>query len=493
MRNVIVCIITIALFFTGCTARQEQYRIGVSQCLDDAWRQKMNDEMERELLLHPEMTLSRRIAYGSNTLQCAQIDSFIAERVDLLIVSPNEAEAVEPAVTRAYYAGIPVIVADRRIPGDAWTAFIGGDNYRVGQLMADWLLSVQATQTHALQVLEVAGLPGSPAESMRHQGMTEEIKRKTETGKLKVEPHLSSVSGHVDAYKEVYNFLQTHKNVEAIVAHNDVMAIEAAKAVRDSKGYGAGSVRIMGVDGLEQGLQAIVDGEIECTAIYPSRGDMLIQTAACIIAGEPYERDTVLETMLINKASAYPILRQYFAQRHDLETFRIVQLQSDRRWQHMKADRTVWIIVCLLTGLLFILALGLILYMVRRMQTEIKKDIIPQLEEVHEVIQLNRRDERFAERVKQIIDEHLTDANLNVEYLAELLLLDRTQVFRRVKAVTGKGPMEYIRECRLIRAHELLHTTDKTVRQVAMELRFSSPGYFSKYYKEYYGHLPSKR
>ena len=140
MRNIIVSIVTLCLLTTACSSRAPQYRIGVSQCLDDAWRQKMNYEMERELLLHPDMTLSRRIAYGSNELQCAQIDSFIRERVDLLIVSPNEAEQVKPAVTRAYRAGIPVIVADRRVTGDEWTAFIGGDNYKVGRLMAQWVI-----------------------------------------------------------------------------------------------------------------------------------------------------------------------------------------------------------------------------------------------------------------------------------------------------------------------------------------------------------------
>ena len=140
MRNIIVSVVALFLLMTGCNSRTPQYRIGVSQCLDDAWRQKMNYEMERELLLHPDMSLSRRIAYGSNELQCAQIDSFIKERVDLLIVSPNEAEQVQPAVTRAYRAGIPVIVADRRVPGDEWTAFIGGDNYKVGRLMAHWVM-----------------------------------------------------------------------------------------------------------------------------------------------------------------------------------------------------------------------------------------------------------------------------------------------------------------------------------------------------------------
>ena len=89
MRNIIISSLVLLLCLTGCSSRQPQYRIGVSQCLDDAWRQKMNAEMERELLLHPEMSISRRIAYGSNELQCAQIDSFIKERVDLLIVSPH--------------------------------------------------------------------------------------------------------------------------------------------------------------------------------------------------------------------------------------------------------------------------------------------------------------------------------------------------------------------------------------------------------------------
>ena len=180
MRNIIVSIVMLCLLMTGCNSRTPQYRIGVSQCLDDAWRQKMNYEMERELLLHPDMTLSRRIAYGSNELQCAQIDSFIRERVDLLIVSPNEAEQVQPAVTRAYRAGIPVIVADRRVPGDEWTAFIGGDNYKVGRLMAQWVIGKASDKGSKAKrkpfvVLEVAGLPGSTPATLRHKGMMEGI------------------------------------------------------------------------------------------------------------------------------------------------------------------------------------------------------------------------------------------------------------------------------------------------------------------------------
>ena len=491
MRNIIISTFVLLLFLTGCSTRQPQYRIGVSQCLDDAWRQKMNYEMERELLLHPDMTLSRRVAYGSNELQCAQIDSFIAESVDLLIVSPNVAEEVNPAVTRAYRAGIPVIVADRRVTGDEWTAFIGGDNYRVGQLMADWLISVQANEKHPIHVLEVAGLPGSTPATLRHQGMLETLSLTD-----RVQPQIESVMGSwykEDAYQVVLEYLRTHKHVEAIVAHNDLMAIGAAEAVRDSKGYGKGSVRIMGVDGIMHGLQAIADGTIECTATYSSRGDMIIETAAHILAHEPYVRDTILETMLIDAGIANPMLVQYQARLHDLETLHIVQLQSESRWQQIQSGRLVIIISVVLVCILFIIVLSFLIYSQRSLKKEIKREIIPQLEEVQEAIQLSSRDVAFGERMKQIVEDHLTDPDLNVEFLGSELALSRTQIFRRVKTITGKGPLDYIRERRLIRADELLRTTDMTVQQVSMELCFSSPGYFTKCYKEYFGHLPSSR
>lgn len=487
MRNIIVSIVMLCLLMIGCNSRTPQYRIGVSQCLDDAWRQKMNEEMERELLLHPEMTLSRRIAYGSNETQCAQIDSFIAERVDLLIVSPNEAAAVQPAVNRAYQAGIPVIVADRRVPGDEWTAFIGGDNYKVGILMAQWLNNIQNGQRTPLHVLEVAGLPGSTPATLRHQGMTDS---------LSAQIQLSSVMGSwykEDAYQVVLDYMRTHKDIDAIVAHNDLMAIGASEAVRDSKGYGKGSVRIMGVDGIMLGLQAIVDGTIECSATYPSRGDIIIETAAHILANEPYMRDTVLETMLLDASIANPMLVEYRARMHDFETLHIVQLQSETLWQQVKSEKVIFIVSTVLVGILFLLALSFLIYSQRRLKKEIKRDIIPQLEEVQEAIQLSRRDVAFAERMKQIVEDHLTDPNLNVEFLGSELALSRTQIFRRVKAITGKGPLDYIRERRLLRADELLRTTDMTVQQVALELCFSSPGYFTKCYKEYFGHLPSER
>ena len=492
MRNIIVSIVMLCLLMTGCNSRTPQYRIGVSQCLDDAWRQKMNYEMERELLLHPDMTLSRRIAYGSNELQCAQIDSFIKERVDLLIVSPNEAKQVQPAVTRAYRAGIPVIVADRRVPGDEWTAFIGGDNYKVGRLMAQWVIGKASDKGSKAKrkpfvVLEVAGLPGSTPATLRHKGMMEGIEEAKGEG-LEAKVEVQSVMGRwyqENAYEVVSAYLETHPLPDVIVAHNDLMAIGAAEA--------AGGVPIMGVDGIHPGLQAIVDGKIECSATYSSRGDMIIDAAARILHKESYVRDTVLETALVDITAAKPMLKQDEAITRDLETFHVMQVRLDNKWRLLQLDRNILVCCVCFFFLLFVVSLSFILFNQQKMQKEIRRDILPQLEEVQEAIQLSKKDEAFAERLRQVVDDYLKDPNLNVEFLSSKLQLSRTQLFRRVKAVAGKGPLDYIRERRLIRADELLRTTDMTIQQVALELCFSSPGYFTKCYKEYFGHLPSVR
>ena len=494
--------IVLMLLSCGCSHNvQRQYRIGVSQCLDDAWRQKMNYEMNRELLLHPEMTLSIRVAHGSNDLQCAQIDSFISEHVDLLIVSPNEAEEVKPAVTRAYRSGIPVIVADRRVTGNEWTAFIGGDNYKVGTLMGEWIIDRYHEQkrdkkSKRFVALEVAGLPGSTPATLRHQGMTETLSQYDAKQQEKNRPALAievhTVLGDwqkADAYSAVSEYIQAHPSPDVIVAQNDLMAIGAAEAISN---YNL-AIPIMGVDGIILGLQAIEAGIITCSATYSSRGDMVIETASKILNGRAYVKDTVLQTTLVDKTAAQALLIQHQERVHDLETLQMVWERSDEMRQEMRADKNILSIAMILMCLLFCVVVAFILFRQQLMGRVLKDEVVPQLEDVQEAIRLSGRDEAFAERLQKTVDEHISNPNLSVEYLGSLLQLSRTQVFRRVKSVTGKGPLDYIRERRLIHADELLHKTDMTIQQVALQFCFSSAGYFTKCYKDYFGHLPSER
>lgn len=235
-KRLYILLLPLLAALSGCGTRETsaEYVIGVSQCSDDAWRTRMNEEMARELIFHPEMCLHIRQANDNSEYQCLQIDSFIAERVDLLIVSPNEAEEVKPAVSRVYDAGIPVIVADRQVSGEKWTAFIGGDNYAVGQLMAQWLLSI-APANRPLRVLEIQGLPGSTPMVWRHKGMMDGLQ-----GHDNVQIVASACGAWFrdEARVVVDSLLSVHTQIDAVVAQNDQMAIGGYEVCKNRTGGG---------------------------------------------------------------------------------------------------------------------------------------------------------------------------------------------------------------------------------------------------------------
>lgn len=469
---------------TGCREAAPRYRIGLSQCLDDAWRQRMNDEMQRELIYHPDIEIITRTAYGSNELQCAQIDSLIADKIDLLIVSPNEAEAVKPAVSRAYRAGIPVVIADRRVTGEEWTAFIGGDNYSVGKLMAEWL--ADQAQQHPIHVLEVAGLPGSTPATLRHQGMMEHLHMLHHKG-----VEVSTVIGNWmqdSARIAVRNYLAEHDDVVAIVAQNDLMAVGASEAVRQSR-YVAGSVRIMGVDGLELGLRAIEHGEIECTATYLSRGDLIIQTAMQILEGRPYLREINLATTMIDRESVHAVLLGEGARKHDHETIAYMQEQMQDFMVRYQARIMGLYMLLMMAFVILIAGLIYLVMLQRKLRMEVKDAIFSVAEEAMS----QERDNTFVTRLLAVIDAHLGDSELDIDMLSREMCISRTQLFRKTKAATGKAAIDIIRERRLSKARELLQTTDYTIQQVAYEVGFTSPSYFTKCYKKQYGEQPKRR
>ena len=329
-----------------------RYHIGVSQCSDDAWRTKLNEEMRRELLFYPGVSLEVRSADDDNERQARDIDHFIAQGVDLLIVSPNRADSLTPAVSKAFDAGIPVIVADRKVTGNKYTAFVGGDNFEVGKLQGEYL---QRVLPQGGKVLEVMGLMGSTPQELRHQGLVESI---------------SDVSARyqfvqcMGAWKrdkgeaEVLKVLAQHPDVKVILSQNDQMAIGASRALQsanlDHK------VFIMGVDGLtgeDNGIEAIRNGTIDVSATYTTGGDLIIQTAMKILHGEPFERDVVLPTALIDMSAAKSIDNVYREVDHQIETVKMLQHRADSYWQQLDLERTLMYVLLafLAMALLFLI------------------------------------------------------------------------------------------------------------------------------------------
>ena len=317
LRNIFFFFLVVLL--SGCSSSgSKQYHIGLSQCSDDAWRTKMNEEMRRELLFHPEMSLRIRSGDDNSVHQSCDIDSFIAERVDLLIVSPNEPDGLTDAVSRAYDAGIPVIVADRRVHGDKYTAFIGGDNLQVGHLLANYILE---NLPQGGRILEIQGLEGSTPAVLRHEGMMEMLEGN----------NISVVSCCGEWFRDkaenvVRQILEEDSHFDLIVAQNDLMGMGASDALEQV--VPGKKIKIIGVDalpGMGGGLKAVAEGELDASVSYATAGDLIISTAADILEGKPFLRDTVIPAMLITPIQAEALMDFSDRLEHEVATVTMMQ------------------------------------------------------------------------------------------------------------------------------------------------------------------------
>lgn len=495
-------------------SNKKRYHIGVSQCSDDAWRTKMNEEMQRELIFHPEISLDIRHADDNSQLQCLQIDSFIAEDVDLLIVCPNEAEEVKPAVSRAYDAGLPVIVADRQVTGEKYTAFIGGDNYAVGRHMASWLQScakkLAATPQEPLQVVEIMGLAGSTPCVWRHAGLIDGLKS---INNVKLMGSGNANWFAAPARVVADSLLRCYPKTDVIVAQNDIMAIAAAEVAeklayaRDIYGEKRGSIYVLGTDamtGKGGGVEAILEGKIDASVTYASRGDMVIQTAVKILNAEPYLRDTILPIMLVDAAVAETMQLMSYEIDHSMATIQALQQRITWLWDMSKMQRVLlYATVACIVVLLMLLIVVWWLYKYRqkvRIEREENARIVAnqqlQLENVMAELERTKasqsQDEQFTKRLKEQIEQHLNNSELSVEMLSERLGVSRTQLFRKTKQLMGISPVDLIRRARLRKAQQMLRNTDTNIQQVAYEVGFTSPSYFTKCYKEFFGMNPSE-
>ena len=308
MKNyLLLSILCLAGILMSCTQKHTRYRIGVSQCSDDEWRHKMNNEIVREALFYDGVEVEIRTAKDNNRNQIADIKYFIDKKVDLLIVAPNEAAAITPVVEKAYRQGIPVVVIDRKILSDKYTAFVGADNYEIGKDVGQYILN----RLHGKgKVLEITGLEGSTPAMERHKGLTDVLKE--EPG-IEITASVDGAWLQSVAGEKMDSVFQTNKNIDLVFAQNDRMAIGAYLSARQQQLEK--EMLFVGIDALpgkEYGVEQIINGVLDATFIYPTGGDKVVQVAMDILEKRPYERDTKLSTALVDKTNA-----------------RVMQLQTD--------------------------------------------------------------------------------------------------------------------------------------------------------------------
>ncbi len=295
----LIIYVAIIVLLTGCAQQPRKFVIGVSQCSEDIWREKLNDELKMGEYLNDSLIVKLASSNDNNVLQNKQVNQFIDEGVDLLIVSPNQLSAISKAVERAYDKGIPVILYDRKTNSDKYTAFIGCDNYTIGKSMGTFI--AQQLQGKG-RIVEISGLEGSSPALERHRGFMDAIKPYPGLQVVASEGGNWKEEGGIQAMKRI---LKQTQDFDYVFAHNDRLAWGAYVAVRQmgvKRNY-----KYTGVDGMSTeggGLELVRDGIFEASYLYPTKGDEVIALAMKILKHKPYKRDNYLSTSIITKANA---------------------------------------------------------------------------------------------------------------------------------------------------------------------------------------------
>lgn len=294
-----------SLLLSGCKPKTVT-RIGVSQCSNDIWREKQNEELRTSAYLYDNVEMHFATAHDDDQVQIAQIDSFIEEGVDLLIVAPNQMHTISPAIDRAYRKGIPVILFDRKTDSPHYTAFMGADNYIIGKTMGEYIAGM--LHGHG-SVVEIKGLAGSSPALDRHRGLTDALSKYPG---IRLTASESGDWTEQSGQRAMESILRKNPGpIDCVFGQNDRMAIGARKVME--KQASNTHTRYVGIDALptkDGGIQMVRDGILTASYIYPTRGDKLMQLAMNILQGKPYQRENRLQSAIVTKDNAEVMLVQ---------------------------------------------------------------------------------------------------------------------------------------------------------------------------------------
>ncbi len=273
--------------------------IGMSQCnLGEPWRVQMNADIERAAKAHPNVRLVMKDAQNDSLRQRAQVEELAAQHVSVLIISPKEAAPLTKPVAQVYESGIPVIVLDRAVLGDAYSTFIGADNVKIGRAAGQW---VQKTLGGKGKIVELEGLMTSTPGQDRHTGFLQGLELDRNPG-LEIVFTADMAWLEPNARKEMDSALATHKQIDLVYAHNDPGAhgaYLAAKAAGREK-----EIRFVGIDALpHEGVRYVREGILDATFQYPTGGAEAIDAALKLVKGEKVEKKIVLGTRRYTKES----------------------------------------------------------------------------------------------------------------------------------------------------------------------------------------------
>ena len=514
MKKILTYMMLLSAVLLSCTPADKKYIIGVSQCSEDIWREKQNAELRMGAYFHENVELRFAAAYDSDERQVQQIDSLVATGIDLLIVAPNQVATISPAIDRAFDKGIPVIVFERKTNSQKYTAFISADNYEMGRVMGEYIVSRLGGNGN---VLEIKGLAESSPSIERHNGFMDAIK---DAPDIKVVGSLQGDWTEPTAQEVTKEWLLKNQDVrvDLVFGANDRTAMGARKAVANSKLYTLNSTLYCGIDGLpgeNGGIQLVRDSLLDASYIYPTHGDQIIDLAIRILEDKPYEKETLMMSALVTRDNAKVLLMESEEIMRQATQLGELHAKADGYLHELDTQRVIsWLAIGVVVLLMVVIVL-FYLYHLRKITLQKERvvntlwDMKPLESSVNQetaIVQEETSDSNqeqeeqddpaatsiFITRFKEVVEARLDDSDVSVEDLAADMNLSRVQLYRKVKSITDASPVELLRTARLKKAYQMLLTTDKSVSEVAYAVGFTSPSYFTKCFKDEYGKVPGE-
>lgn len=394
----LICILSLTI---SCKREGEKkFVVGVSHSsINDSWRKAMVLDMQVKASEYPGLTLQIKDAGEDNDTQIKQIREFIKQRVDLVIISANESEPVTTAAVEAFRAGIPTIIIDRKIYSEEYTTFIGADNYEIGRAAGLFINSL--LKKRKTTIVEVWGREGSSSARDRHNGFSDALIHNDNV-------ILKTVYGrwHAKETKENIATLGLFDDIDIVYAHNDVMALAAREAIMEIDSLAVKKIKFIGIDALPgkgKGIEAVSNGHLTASFVYPTGGTTAIKVAWQILNGQPVSKQYALTSALIDKDNAGTLYlqteqladyqEQIEKQRNNLE-----EMLSEYRFLQNSVG-----LILLLLGVVGLLALYVIhiFRKVQRKNHELKRTNIQVEQQREELAVANRKIEQATTRKLQ--------------------------------------------------------------------------------------------
>ncbi|MFV8390764.1 substrate-binding domain-containing protein [Flavobacterium sp. LB1P71] len=330
-RRIYILLVLVTLF--SCNSNdnsKKRISIGFSQSIseDDSWRKSMDNTVKIEASLHPEIDLTIYNANSSTKKQIVDIEKMIDDQLDVIIVAPYGSDSIVPVIEKANKKGIPVIIVDRKVNTSNYTSFLGADNVEVGHIAGKYIVSM--SKAHAT-ILEIKATTDISPGVERSLGFKQIIDQYPNIKKISITaPNLASLNTNFS------KVLDSMPKIDYVFAFNDIIALQAWEAAK-RKGREK-NIKFIGIDGLNDpngGIQAVKDGKLTATILYPTGGSEAIKLAIKLANKEIVSKNNVLNTILIDSLNADIMSNQFdkvTQQQSNIETQQNVIKEQEKKY-----------------------------------------------------------------------------------------------------------------------------------------------------------------